>query len=630
MKNQRQPATVLISGSLAFFCVLAIYRSVIPSIGRSAAQVRQPDTEVEGRSSHAITATPEKRAPALRSEIRGAQEEERSTPGQDQPEVKLASLLSHGLAWHISDLSRWEEIDMYRRSLELGMESIVGFKPKDGARLAVKLSQARSVRMQQFLLVSLAILEYGDVDTYTEYFTQPGLEAATAFALGRCGGPQGIALIVEALGKPAMLLADRDNLYYGLGQAGVATLSTLLDATEARLLRGEDPTAFLPLTFLAGESAWGPLKELALGDRHVGIRIAAIRAYARGEEIHAGHSGWLQRLALDSELDLLVRAEALRALGHLDRDAGGTLVKEILNTPNSPSNLLSAALTAAIETGIPEGCLGQVDALARGTNDTLREKALIALISDGSIESSALLRGLLPLLSPKDVETLVTQLFVGGPLDRLESSENPLYEDVANLLTSELLSKSSEQLALQAFAEAGVLTELVDSVAWGRYADASMENRLNHSALFELSHVIGSEANQEILGAYRQTDGFVPKLELASLIANLEGNSDNAEVERFLADEVLPHFRTALSDQTGAMLAYTGPRRGQHNQLAMTMANVFGRYGNVEDIPYLDSIGPRFLEEHTDWPESLRSAIHTSLVEATGRATDLINLRQVQ
>ena len=440
----------------------------------------------------------------------------------------------------------------------------------------------------------------------------------------------GVDLIVDALDKPATMLADRDNYYYGMGQAGVDALAPLLKATEIRLLGGEDPTTFLPLSFLAGDSAWGPLRELALAEGHVGIRIAAIRGYARGEDVHDGNCQWLQGLALDSEVDRRVRAEALRALGHLDEEMGGGLVKKILLAPSSSRILLTAALEVAGESGIPRGCLQQVDALVRGDDEELREKALVALAADGSGESSTLLRGLLPLLSSKDLDTVITQIFNRAPLDAQGALENPLYEDVANLLDSNLLSEYSEEMALRALSEAGVFPELVDSVAWGKYTDASIDDRLNNSALFELANIVGPDANQEILGAYRESDGFVSKLELASLVANLHGNSNDPEVEQFLENEVLAELRTALVDKTDAMLAYTGPRRGQHNQLGMTVTNVFGRYGNVDDIPYLESIGETFLEDSADWPEGLQNAIYANLVEATSRASDLINLRSSQ
>jgi hypothetical protein len=143
----------------------------------------------------------------------------------------------------------------------------------------------------------------------------------------------------------------------------------------------------------------------------------------------------------------------------------------------------------------------------------------------------------------------------------------------------------------------------------------------------EVAPLLGASANGEIRRAYKESDGFISRIELAATLAAIPGNMEREESRNFLAGEVLPYLRERLPRETGAWLAYSGPRSPRVNPIAMTIGNLFGRFGESSDVPMLDSLGADFMATNANWPEPLKSRIHASLGEAAARAADLIVLR---
>ncbi len=628
-------------GIIAFACVVATYEILLPGLregrvvdvergsvartepnaelvpgappqepSRHAAQTRDPDDSHAARDERAGDA-----APAL------------------PPAGVLADLLSQDSLWHHIDLSDWQVVDTFARSMEAAAPRVLGATPADAPRFAALLAEARSTRVRQVLLVTLGVLGPSESDDLGRYLVEPGLTAASAYALGRLGSAGAVDALLGELRDGKLFDARRDALWFGLAQVGPSVVPMLVEATEGRLAGGAGADDALPLSFVRNVASRDALADLAREHALPGLRVAAIRGWVEASRASGESADWLETLVADEAAALAVRVEAMRGLASLESAAGQELAAAILARPDAPTELLVAALDATAAAGVPDAHVERIASLALGAGgDELREAALRTLATAAQPAADRALAALLPRVAEHDRAELLLALIGRGHEHRPEERgageqlAPELLDAVAGLLGAPGTDPVEEHYAMQVLAGSEQHRPLVRELAWKRYAETQGTEHDRRKALMELAPLLGEAANQELTRTFLASEEFVPRVELAATLISMPGNLERESVVTFLRDEILPYLRNELPAETGATLAYVGPRP-QENTYAIAIANLFGRFGEPSDVPMLDELAPRFLASQEHWPASLRNAVHRAVSEAAARAADLIAMR---
>jgi HEAT repeat protein len=556
---------------------------------------------------------------------------ERNSTTDDRCEVAraLAIQLTGSAGWQVVDLSDWLAIDQFTRIYMVPALQRLGAKPADSGLFVSLLKEARSTRMRQMLLLALGELGAPDAQCLAAYLCEPGLTAASAYALGRLGTPEAAEILRKQLGSNGLSRSDREALYYGLAQTGADSVPILVKAMEAQLLLGAQSNDAFPLAYVHSPAGRDALKAVALEHPNPAVRAAAIQGFISASNAKDGGLDWLVHVSADQTEDTVVRAQAMEGLASLESAQWPEVFGALFEQTGSAGGLLVSALDAAAIHGIPEGQLDRVATVASGASDgEVRTAALRALAAAGIPAADLRLVDLLPTLSDPERSVVLSELAARNPpywLSHEPGVGKPLSPALIAAVSA-LPGGPAEQFALQVLAGSQTHRLAAEEAAWTRLASDEDEHA-RRETLKTVVSLVGQGANEELMRAFARADEFIPRIEVATSLAAIPGNMEQEQTATFLKSQVLPYLRSRIVTDTGAWLAYFGPGRTQVNPLAITISNVFGRFGDLADVELLDSLGARFLENQRDWPEPLQSSMRRSVEEAAARAADLITFR---
>jgi hypothetical protein len=315
----------------------------------------------------------------------------------------------------------------------------------------------------------------------------------------------------------------------------------------------------------------------------------------------------------------------------------------MLERPNIGPALSNSILRLMTACGASAKGLRWLETLIAGpTIDSIKKDALETLAGMGAPEADALLAQHLARLGDAELRSTLYAISrrnaIRRPFGRqMDGVSVTLMSAIAGLLERRGTPAETERLILIILKDSRYYRGRAESIAWQRYSEHGADDAERRTALKDMLPVLGNRGTSQLMAEFENCKEFVGRVDLTNRLLAALGRaavSDSSEevrrLERFLAERTLPFLRSSLGTNTGAVLAYTGPRRSQAeiNSLTATITRVYGRFGDAQDAVALDSMARSFSTTHPEWPEKLRGAVQTSFGEVAARIADLIAIQQ--
>lgn len=626
-----------LAGAFVFVVVCGMVTTVVPAAFDSSAPPQPPSL-------------PPEVATLLAARGREATAESSPTTRDPVRDVALADtarsvadLLTLDTLWQSADLSSWRAVDNLSALYLEGQGVKFGVPPGRGSELQALLLGAKSDRVRQVLLVMLGVLRGGEPEVLAPLTREPALTASAAYALGRTRSDIGEARLAELI-RELPMGARREAGYFGYAQVGPTAIPQLTAASRAGLVLATPPDS-LPLSFVREPDSRPALVDVVLHAKEVELRIAALEGYAAASchvGAHERDYGWLVEIVASTS-DERLRSAGLAALSQLDAGWALTVVDTMLERPSLGPALSSSLLRLMTACGASAKGLRWIETLIVGSaTNSITKDALETLASMGGSEADALLARHLARLGDAELRLTLYAMSrrsaVRRPIGRqMEGVSETLMSAVAGLLERNGTTAEAERLMLLILKDSRDYRARAESIAWQRYSEHGANDVGRRTSLKEMLPVLGERGTSQLMAEFENCQEFVGRVELTNRLMGSLGRAalaDSSEevrrLERFLAERALPFLRSHLSTNTGAVLAYTGPRRSHArvDNLTATITRVFGRFGDAEDALALESVACSFATTHPEWSEKLRGAVETSFSEVAARIADLMAIKQ--
>jgi hypothetical protein len=632
-RNGRVP---LLVGVGALLCAFSLYEFVLPRIFRAPSPAR-----VASASEHDA---PEPVEPALEARVpfdgssgsaELVEDSERETPLQ-----RLAELLTRDAGFQTIDLSSWRMVDQYAQSTGSAFHTVVGLTSADAPALVARLKGARSLRMQQMLLLTLGkIGPTEDLEWLGARLDVPALRATCAYALGRLGTPAAVDALNARLHRKGVRGDEREVLYFGLAQIGAIQVPELLDAVLRGVNVARPPAADSMLACVGDPNALPMLRDIVDRRSEPLVRAMAVGAavrIARNEPsaFTVDDRRWLEELARERGTPTDLRARAWAGLVELDETRCRELLGSALNEPNLDPELLHGLLDVASLCSVPAESFARVLELVRDDSDAdASALAVRALVRADDPEVDARLA---QLFRDTPSRTRLDAMFglleragraadLGAAEGRIASS--PLLAAIRELVDDPSANARERGLGLEILGRSEEYAAWVSDSCWARYLAGGTDENAQRIELMSRAALIGDRATNELLREFDGTEQVVSRIQILDALASTRDEHEDPKMVHFMRSRAIPYLRDALEDRTGALIAGIGPRAGERNELAITLSNAFGRFGERTDIAWLDTLASRFDSQQDGWPDELRVPMRETIAEAAARASDLISLR---
>ncbi|MBU0755565.1 MAG: hypothetical protein KJ645_10535, partial [Planctomycetes bacterium] len=466
-----------------------------------------------------------------------------------------------------------------------------GVTPSDLLEL---FHQCSSLRMRQALALTWSLMSPEEGEGFLiDALDEPGMAAVASFALGNFGSEQALRALTDAILSSERSLTEKETLAFGLAQAGVQSVSTLLKVVEQLIDQGEtlDPSAFLGA--IRNPAARDALKDIVDNYSNPQVRTMALRGLLSSCKEDEVVLSWAMDFLSNENEDLQVRVNGFKVLSELDPERAQTLVSKLFLSPTTPPEMFEAVLDLFAGVGAPgeyvTWVFEKIDGSTTDRYDHTRYQALGALASSRDPSAGKVLIDLYPSLGEDDRVTVLSAL-----------REKMLQEDPGAPIPPELLSQITQALWSPRTGEneqdfmLGLLTNLegyreealrfVRQRLLAPVADPDVRAR----NLFRSVRFLGSEAEVPLEQAFHGTEDLVKRFEIASLLSAYPKFMEDPSAIRFTQQEALPFIREYFLSDPDSILTYTG-----HSDRAPVyvnyMVNLLGRHGERSDIERFDT-----------------------------------------